>query len=300
MIYSRTALRVKAMQYLFAFYTQQKTLPDQEAVPFLMYKQLKTSLANDISCLQKAYSAQLQLLLAWAEMDKQEIAKLLIKPKHTLAEVDFFTWIAKNKAFVRLRRNHPAPYSYIEMKTWYRDIIQDHPLVIAYRQEKAAVPWLRKLFQKVFFQHKVFQRYFGELDICWEEHRLILRRWLFKLLENFCEKPEHSFELYDNSTEEKEEMYYTELINHILKTWDHYDNAIAQRISKWTLTRITLLDKLLIKMGLVETLILKSVPHSVAINEYIELAKRYSTPESYIFIHGTMNNLITQEKDDIV
>ena len=56
--------------------------------------------------------------------------------------------------------------------------------------------------------------------------------------------------------------------------------------------RIAIMDILLIKMALVELLEVPSIPIKVTLNEYIELAKLYSTPKSKVFVNGILDKLI--------
>ena len=61
--------------------------------------------------------------------------------------------------------------------------------------------------------------------------------------------------------------------------------------------RIAIMDVLLIKMALVELLEFPSVPIKVTLNEYIELAKMYSTPKSKVFVNGVLDKLIADLRD---
>jgi transcription antitermination protein NusB len=61
--------------------------------------------------------------------------------------------------------------------------------------------------------------------------------------------------------------------------------------------RIAVMDILIIKMALVELLEFPSIPIKVTLNEYIELAKLYSTPKSKVFVNGILDKLIGDLKD---
>ena len=69
----------------------------------------------------------------------------------------------------------------------------------------------------------------------------------------------------------------------------------------WDLERIAELDTIVLKMAICEFLKFPSIPVKVTINEYLELAKEYSTPKSSLFINGILDNLVKdfQAKDRI-
>jgi N utilization substance protein B len=66
----------------------------------------------------------------------------------------------------------------------------------------------------------------------------------------------------------------------------------------WDVERIAELDTIILKMAICEILKFPSIPTKVTINEYLEIAKEYSTPKSSIFINGILDNLVKEfEKD---
>ena len=66
----------------------------------------------------------------------------------------------------------------------------------------------------------------------------------------------------------------------------------------WDKERIADLDRILIKMAICEFLKFPSIPVKVTINEYLEIAKEYSTPKSSIFINGILDKLSKEYKED--
>lgn len=64
------------------------------------------------------------------------------------------------------------------------------------------------------------------------------------------------------------------------------------RTPNWDLDRIAELDTIILKMAICEFLKFPSIPFKVTINEYLELAKEYSTPKSSVFINGILDNLV--------
>lgn len=79
---------------------------------------------------------------------------------------------------------------------------------------------------------------------------------------------------------------------------DENEALIGQRASNWESERIAVADMLLMKMALTEARELDQIPVKVTLNEYIEIAKAYSTPKSKSFINGILDSLFTEMRKD--
>jgi N utilization substance protein B len=66
----------------------------------------------------------------------------------------------------------------------------------------------------------------------------------------------------------------------------------------WDTERIAEIDTIILKMAICEFLKFPSIPIKVTINEYLELAKEYSTPKSSIFINGILDNLVKEYQEN--
>lgn len=76
-----------------------------------------------------------------------------------------------------------------------------------------------------------------------------------------------------------------------IKNGDWYDELIIKKAENWELERIARLDRILMHMAICEMLNFEEIPIKVTINEYLELAKTYSTPKSSKFINGILDSL---------
>jgi N utilization substance protein B len=68
-------------------------------------------------------------------------------------------------------------------------------------------------------------------------------------------------------------------------------DLIKPKLKNWDPDRIALLDMLLMQMGVCEFLFFETIPPKVTINEYIDLAKDYSTSQSGQFVNGILDNI---------
>ncbi|MEM7038753.1 MAG: transcription antitermination factor NusB, partial [Bacteroidota bacterium] len=78
---------------------------------------------------------------------------------------------------------------------------------------------------------------------------------------------------------------------------DEFDGLIQSKAENWELERIALLDRILMQMGICEMLEFPEIPIKVSINEYLEIAKKFSTPKSSKFINGILDSLYLEFKE---
>ena len=79
---------------------------------------------------------------------------------------------------------------------------------------------------------------------------------------------------------------------------DEYRELVKDAISNWDYDRMALMDKILIFMALTEFCEFHTIPVKVTINEYIEISKFYSTPDSRRFVNGMLDKLASQLKEN--
>ena len=107
-----------------------------------------------------------------------------------------------------------------------------------------------------------------------------------------------SLEIFSEITDETDREFAKELIRKVLANIDDLDKKIASRVTNWEMSRIALIDKLLLRMGICEILYFPDIPPKVSINESIEIAKDYSTAGSGKFINGILDAILAEEKNE--
>lgn len=86
--------------------------------------------------------------------------------------------------------------------------------------------------------------------------------------------------------------FSTSLFLRTVDRTEEVDAIIANRTKNWELSRIALVDRLLLRMAIVELMTFEDIPPKVTINEAIEVAKRYSTPKSGQFVNGILDAVL--------
>lgn len=109
------------------------------------------------------------------------------------------------------------------------------------------------------------------------------------LMANFLHAPA-TFNFAEMLTSEKSEFANTLLVT-VLEKKDYCLELIKPKLKNWDAERIAALDMILMQMGVCEFLYFETIPPKVTINEYIDLAKEYSTPQSGHFVNGILDNI---------
>jgi N utilization substance protein B len=112
---------------------------------------------------------------------------------------------------------------------------------------------------------------------------------IVQLLAGYIQKP-GSYNFKQIISSDKDE-FARELLKTVLEKAEHLQSLIIPKLKNWDPERIALLDMILMKMGVSEFLFFETIPPKVTINEYIDLAKEYSTQQSGQFVNGILDNI---------
>ncbi len=110
-----------------------------------------------------------------------------------------------------------------------------------------------------------------------------------QLLVAYLQKPGNS-DFQQMPSPDKEEFALT-LLSAVLEKSEWLQSLIVPKLKNWDPERIALLDMMIMKMGVAEFLYFETIPPKVTINEYIDIAKDYSTAQSGQFVNGILDNI---------
>lgn len=98
--------------------------------------------------------------------------------------------------------------------------------------------------------------------------------------------------------DEEDPLFVKKLFRNVVLHHDEYEKLIDNHTRNWDIERIAFMDILIMELAIAEILENESIPTRVSFNEYIEIAKFYSTEKSSNFINGILDKIIQQLKDD--
>ncbi|HOS45654.1 MAG TPA: transcription antitermination factor NusB, partial [Paludibacter sp.] len=88
------------------------------------------------------------------------------------------------------------------------------------------------------------------------------------------------------------------LLHGVLQNGSTYRELIDQNTQNWELDRIAFMDILIMEVAISELIDFPTIPINVTLNEYIEIAKSYSTDKSGTFINGVLDNIVRKLKEE--
>ena len=288
---SRRNIRVKVMQALYTLDTLEKDVKTGEPVKLLQkhFDQTRELLIYLIYFITE--------LLAYAETDAH-----VRSGKHLPSEEDLNvnTKIAGNTYLWRIKED-PLYLTQVEkekpqhrldkelVKKFYT-LLTDTPQYKKYtlsqernqREEKEIIDFI---VNELLLPNELFTSHIEEHFINWDDDADMA----VQLLKGYLQKP-GSLVFKEMVAPDKWD-YARTLLTTVLDKSEHLETLIVPKLKNWDVERIALLDMIIMKMGVAEFLYFETIPPKVTINEYIDVAKEYSTQQSGQFVNGILDNI---------
>ena len=97
---------------------------------------------------------------------------------------------------------------------------------------------------------------------------------------------------------EEELNFGKQLLKAAIDHYDEYTSLIEAHLQNWDINRIAYMDKIILLTALAEILTCPNIPLEITMNEYIEIAKDYSTEKSYQFINAILDEIVRKLKKE--
>ncbi|HLX93602.1 MAG TPA: transcription antitermination factor NusB [Puia sp.] len=161
----------------------------------------------------------------------------------------------------------------------YKDYLQSP------RGKKSEKEILEVILTNIVLPSESFENHMEDTFTNWHDDA----EMLVQLLPGYFSKP-HSYDLQDFLGQEKW-AFAKDLLLTTLEKKETTLDLIHPKLKNWEPERIAILDMILMRMGVCEFLYFETIPPKVTINEYIDLAKEYSTQQSGQFVNGILDNI---------
>ncbi|NNG09365.1 MAG: transcription antitermination factor NusB [Arenibacter sp.] len=302
---TRRHIRVKVMQCIYAL-TQSKddSLAKQE-------KFLKVSMEN-------MYSLYLLMLSLFIELHERAEEQLSLSSKKYLKNTsDSYPdkeKFLKNKLLIQISGNKSLKeeLSNRKLNNWYlneeyvrivyQEVMESDIYATymsstqnSYEEDKKLII---DLFREIIAPNEKIYDYFEDDKLTWVDDIPIVNTYLLKHFKKVKESSLPSYFLPALYKDEDDLVYAKRLLTKTLLNNAKLEEEIEGKTPNWDKDRIADIDAILLKMAICELLNFPSIPERVTINEFLEIAKEYSTPKSSIFINGILDKLVKEYKQD--
>ena len=300
---NRVLIRLKIVQIVYAYYQNGG-------------KNLDTAEKELFFSLSKAYDLYNYLLLLMVEVTKQANKRLnAAKNKLIPTKEELFpnTKFVENRFIAQLEVNKQLlEFSNNQKKTWENeadfvkslcdkilesDIYKEYMASETSSYEEDRELW-RKLYKNIIFNNVELDQVLEDQSLYWNDDKEIVDTFVLKTIKRFDEKNGAKQELLPEFKDEEDQDFARRLFRRTILNADYYRHLISENTKNWDLDRVAFMDVVIMQIALAEILSFPNIPVSVSLNEYVEIAKLYSTPKSGGFINGTLDGIVNSLKKE--
>ena len=300
---NRVLIRLKIIQLVYAYYQNgSKNLDSAEKELFF-----SLSKAYDL------YNYLLMLMVALTNYAQKRVdagkAKLAptsedLSPNMKFIENKFVAQLEVNKQLLEFISN--------QKKTWDNDqefVKELYDKITAsdlYKEYMASSDssyeadrelW-RKLYKSFVFNSDSLDQVLEDQSLYWNDDKKIVDTFVLKTIKRFEESKGASQPLLPEFKDDEDQEFARRLFRRTILNGDYYRHLISDNTRNWDLDRVAFMDVVIMQCALAEILSFPNIPISVSLNEYVEIAKLYSTAKSGSFINGTLDGIVNQLKKE--
>ncbi len=297
---NRRYLRIKTMQILYSYYQQDK--PNA----LLFEKELFKSL-------DKIYDLYIYVLVLFTDM--HHTAHLVLEENKnkrlpTNEDLDPNLRFIDNIVLQNLTNSSELKKEVLNRKiSWQSDFDLVRKLYSELRatdlykdymasktpSAKEDKQFLISVATEFLYEHDLLNHLFEEKNLHWADDTFGAFSMVSRTFENFT----GTFKLVPLFKDaEDDKKFISDLFLKTIANDKEYEKLIEEKTKNWEFDRIASMDVLLMKMAMTEFLHINNVPIKVSLNEYIDISKDYSTPNSKTFINGILDKIIADLKRD--
>lgn len=300
---NRRNLRVKVLETLYAY-----SVSDDKEI-----KKFEKQLLKNVELVDQMYIWTLNLLdeaAGYVTIDAESRANKFIpdeRDKIYTTKLDSNTFIEslrRNKTYLERVKRYKVDWSFdpeivrvifskLKDTEEYLDYLKNEDRSID--SEKNII---RYIFRQIILKTPEIDQSFEALFLHWVTDKEVLKAMVAKTFKNFSSENPSENRLVEITPNWEEDRYFViQLLQQTIRYEHEYQNLISENAKNWDSDRLALMDTLIMRMALVEFEHFSEIPIKVTLNEYIDLAKQYSTHKSGVFVNGILNKILVDFRE---
>ena len=294
---NRVLIRLKIIQIVYAYYQNgSKNLDSAE-------KELFYSLSKAYDL----YNYLLMLMIALTNYAQKRIDAAKAKLSPTEEDLNPNTRFVENKFIAQLEVNKQLmDFVANKKRTWANDedflkaLFEKISASDIYKEYMAASDssydadrelW-RKLYKTFIFNNEELDALLEDQSLYWNDDKEIVDTFVLKTIKRFDEKNGADQPLLPEFKDDEDQEFARRLFRRSILNCDYYRHLISENTRNWDLDRVAFMDVIIMQCALAEILSFPNIPISVSLNEYVDIAKVYSTNKSGSFVNGTLDGIV--------
>lgn len=292
---NRDLIRIKVVQLTYAYYQNgNKNMDNAE-------KELLFSLSKAYDL----YNYLLELIVAVTKEERHRYDVLSQRAEREGSEMPSQKF-AFNQFAVQLEENKMLN-AFIEDKkfTWDDDIEFVRKLCNQIEQSEAYNEYMaspandyeedrelwRKLYKQLIQDSTDLDALLEEKSLYWNDDKEIVDTFVLKTIKRFDPENRSRQELLPEYKDEEDKDFARKLFRATVLNADDYQRYMSETSRNWDFSRLAYMDVVIMQIAIAEMLTFPGIPATVTINEYVDLAKLYSTPRSGSYINGMLDSI---------
>jgi len=297
---NRRHIRIKVMQSMYAFKgTESDDLSKDEK--FLLHS------------LDSMYDLYLSILALLTELHKkskshnEKLQNKLVKsdsdrnPNTKFQDNQLLNLISTNKMLqehIEKRKLNYWDLDFEYIDILFKEILKSnlYKVYVSETEEsfKKDKNFVLEVYKEIIAPNEKLYDYFEDKRLTWVDDLPVVNTVLLKGLKKLKLTAPESALLPDLYKDEDDKEFAKDLLKKTLLNSSKFSEEISAKTTNWDSDRLASLDGVLLKMALCEFQKFSSIPYKVTINEYLEIAKEYSTPKSSLFINGILDKIVKE------
>lgn len=293
---NRTLIRLKVVQLMYAYYQNSGRTID------VVEKELLFSMA-------KSYDLYNLMLLLMVDVTKyarkviehqEELNQITHNDEvvsHRFVDNAFVSQLEVNKQLCDYKEAKSLSWNDNEeyLKSLYQTIVQseEYKLYMAepqtdYAQDREL--W-RRLYKQIIMRDEKIDEVIEDLSVYWNDDKEIVDTFVLKTIKRFSPENGADQELVPEFKDEEDREFAMRLLRRTIVNDEYYRSLINSSLRNWELNRLAYMDLVIMQIAIAEILSFPEIPITVTINEYLEIAKCYSTSKSFKYINGVLDTI---------
>ena len=297
---NRELIRLKVLQLVYSYYQNEgKTLD-------VANKELSFSL-------QKAYELYQYLLTLLVEVkqhaERKDAVRIArekrtgssvggISPDKQFSDNQFLKQLAANKALIEFQETTKGKWNEEDalVKNIYTTFIESDIFRMYIEREdfsyEADRELIRKLYKTYICNNEEIDSILEDHSLYWNDDKTVVDSFVLKTIKRFTEKSDAKQPLLPVYAADEDRLFADRLFTAALERGAELRDIIRANCKNWEFGRLAFMDVVIMQIALAEILTFDSIPLNVTFNEYLDIAKIYSTPRSSSYINGMLDNIV--------
>ena len=249
------------------------------------------------TCISKSSSTSLDLLYCMIDLIKE----INIHFNNLESKKFSCSFISKNPYFFFFNKLNPKSFKRNNIINWDLNLnyiidLQESLILLNKKyiesNSEDNLGFFIEAYSNIIAQSNLLHDFFEDQNINWVNDLPYVNSFILSNIEKVDIQNADSFNLPSLFDYQDEIKFGQELLNQVVKEYDSLKDHLSGRTPNWESDRIARIDYIILITSTAELLYFPSIPTKVTLNEYIEIAKEFSSPSSGKFVNGVIDNIV--------